>query len=100
MESFYGKSITVFPLEIEYDYREAVMYEIEALQKEVKALEVEVPHSTEEGHKIEIALGRRQKTVQAFQTLLNSLPVEHTPQACASAQEPCPIHSPEGAYPL
>jgi hypothetical protein len=100
MESFYGKSIAVFPLAIEYDYREAVIYEIEELQKEVKAIEVEVPRSTEDGHKIEIALERRQKTAQALQILLDSLPVEYTPQACASAQEPCPIHSPEGAYQL
>jgi hypothetical protein len=98
MEKFYGKSISVFSLEIEYDYREAVIYEIETLQKEAKALEVEVPHLTEEERKI--VLAQRQGTAQALQILLDNLPVEHTPQACASAQEPCPIHSPEGDYPL
>jgi hypothetical protein len=98
MEEFYGKSISVCSLEIEYDYREAVIYEIETLQKEAKALEVEVPHLTEEERKI--VLAQRQGTAQALKIILAILPVEHKPQACASAQKPCPIHSSEGDYPL
>jgi hypothetical protein len=98
MEEFYGKVLSAFPLEIEYDYREAVIYEIEMLQKEAKALEVEVPHLTEEQRKI--VLGKLQKAAQALQILLDSLPVEHKPQVCESAQKPCPIHSHEGDYPL
>jgi hypothetical protein len=98
MEEFYGKSLAVFPLEIEYDYREAIIYEIETLQKEIKVLTVEVPHLTEEERKL--VLARHQGTAQALQILLDSLPVEHKPQACASAQKPCPIHSSEGDYPL
>jgi hypothetical protein len=102
MEVFYGKFHFVFPLTIEYDYREAIIGEIDALQKEIKAFEdaagVKMSYLTEEERKI--LLEQSKKTSQSLQLILDSLPVEHTPQACASAQEPCPIHSPEGAYQL
>jgi hypothetical protein len=100
MEEFYGKLIAVFPMAIEYDYKKAVIDEIEILQKEIKTLEVRVPCSIEEECGIKMGLEQRQKTVQALQILLDSLQVEQKPQACASAQEPCPIHSHEGGYQL
>jgi hypothetical protein len=98
LEDFYGKTVAVIPFTIEYDHQEALIREIATLQKESKALEVEVPYLSDENRKI--VLEQNQKKSQALQLILDSLPVEHKPQACASAQKPCPIHSHEGDYPL
>jgi hypothetical protein len=98
LDHFYGKTIDVIPFTVEYDHQEALIREIATLQEEVKALEVEVPYLADENRKI--LLEQSQKKAQALQILLDSLPVEHKPQACASAQKPCPIHSSEGDYPL
>jgi hypothetical protein len=84
MEDYYGKIVTIVPIQVEYDPLEAVAAEIELLKAEEQKLQADT-----------------HRKVTAIHDKIQSLSaIEYTPQACESAQEPCPIHSHEGAYQL